>query len=124
MAAFGGSTQAVRAAIGLQRAMVHAGIADGIRTALHEGPCIALTRAGKTEFFGETLHRGAALLDVAPESGIAMSSYVAAERDVVRCLLDFEGRRDVVATEHGPYAGSRVTRYVIGPGSSPDATTR
>jgi serine/threonine protein kinase len=119
-AAFGGTIAAANAAIDLHHAVVSAGL-EGVRIALHEGPCIALTRRDKTEYFGETLHRGAALLDVAPHNGVAMSSVVASDRAVMRRLLACEGRREVVAAEHGPYAGARVTRFLINPPEVPNS---
>ena len=76
---------------------------------VHDGRCIALTRGGKPEFFGETLHRGGALLQDCPENGIAVSSSFMADRTVAIAVHESDMVVSVIKTRDGPYAGRRVT---------------
>jgi eukaryotic-like serine/threonine-protein kinase len=86
-----------------------------LRAAIHEGPCIAVTREHRIEYFGRNVHRAYALLDDAPASGIALSDPVASDRGVARRIresgLAFEVGRSV---ESGPHEGARIARLVIG----------
>ena len=117
VAAFNTSAAAVTAAIALQQsAVAHA--SEPIRIAIHEGQCIALTRAGRTEFFGKTLHRGLALLDEAPAGGMALSGSVAGERGVAEIFQEIDTVQQVVAAGEGPYGGTRVMRLTVGGRSS------
>jgi hypothetical protein len=87
---------------------------------VHEGQCIALTRSGTTEYFGKTLHRGGALLAEAPPGGVALSAAVAGERAVASALHEAGLIQELVATEAGPYKGTRVMRLALGE-PSPDS---
>jgi hypothetical protein len=77
-----------------------------------------LTRAGRTEFFGKTLHRGLALLDEAPAGGMALSGSVAGERGVAEIFQEIDTVQQVVAAGEGPYRGTRVMRLTVGGRSS------
>ncbi|MBX3264125.1 MAG: protein kinase [Labilithrix sp.] len=107
---FATTLRAVRAALALQRRVVETGFGPPIAIAVHDGRCIALTRAGKPEFFGETLHRGEALLRDCPAGGIALSPSVMADRAAAVAVHESGLSVAVDRTQDGPYAGRRVTR--------------
>ncbi len=113
LVAFSTAGHAAAAAVAILKGAVEAGLDLGARAALHEGPCIALTRGARPEYFGRTLHRGAHLVADAAPGGLALSAAVAADRDVITELLAAGARLEVVTSTSGPYAGSRVTRAVI-----------
>ena len=69
--AFPSATRALRAALALRKHVDAAKLAAPVAIAAHDGRCIALTRDGKAEFFGETLHRGQVLLGDCPPGGLA-----------------------------------------------------
>jgi hypothetical protein len=107
--AFPDAQRALRAGLALRSRLQAAPLAATVAIAAHDGRCIALTREGKAEFFGETLHRGQALLGDCPAGGIAMSASFAADRAVAVALHE-SGMKVVVTQSHsGPYAGRRVT---------------
>lgn len=109
VAAFPTSAHALRAALDLRRRIDEAALATSVTIAAHDGRCIALTREGKAEFFGETLHRGQALLEDCPKGGIALSASFAAERGVAVALHECGLRVNVAKAASGPYAGRRLT---------------
>jgi hypothetical protein len=109
VAAFPTSLHALRAALGLRKRIDGASLPMAVAIAAHDGRCIALTRDGKAEFFGETLHRGQALLEDCPKGGVALSASFAAERAVAVELHDCGLRVQVTKAAVGPYAGRRVT---------------
>jgi hypothetical protein len=112
--AFPSSIRALRAALAL-RARVEAlagRFPAPVALALHDGRCIALTRAGKPEFFGETLHRGVALLQDCPPHGIALSASVMSDHEVAVAVHASELSVLVGKAQDGPYAGRRVTLLV------------
>jgi hypothetical protein len=80
-----------------------------LRAAVHEGRCIALTRGGSIRYFGETLDRGAALLDAAEVGAVAVSLAVSDDRDAARVLHGADARRVVRTVPEGSYAGRRFT---------------
>jgi serine/threonine protein kinase len=80
--AFPVATKAVSAALALREQLANAPPEQTVSIAVHGGRCIALTREGRSEFFGETLDRGRALLDGCPHRGIAVSAALAADRAV------------------------------------------
>jgi serine/threonine protein kinase len=107
--AFPTSLRALRAALALRRRIDGAKMAAPVVMAAHDGRCIALTREGKAEFFGETLHRGQVLLGDCPPGGLALSASFTADRTVAVAVHE-SGMKVTVGTSHsGPYAGRRVT---------------
>jgi protein kinase-like protein len=105
IAAFHTSAAAVRAAMAIVRAV---GDRESFRMAVHEGRCIALTRAGRTEHFGRTLQRGIELLAESPAGGVLLSEVSAGERAVAEALQEAGALPEVVAT------GTRVMRLATG----------
>ncbi len=79
------------------------------RIAVHDGRCLAFTRDGKIEFFGETLHRGEWLLRDCPAPGIVLSSSVVSDREAAFALHESTWKVSVATTREGPYAGRRIT---------------
>jgi hypothetical protein len=111
IAVFNTSESAVSAALAMTRAAKELG--EPVRAGVHDGQCIALTRGGRTEYFGTTLHRGATLLDDAPVGGIILSTSVAGERSVATILADANVTQEVALTARGPYQGTRVIRLAL-----------
>jgi class 3 adenylate cyclase len=109
--AFPSSIRALRAALALRARMnaLATRFPAPIAVAVHDGRCIALTRGGKPEFFGETLHRGAALLQDCPPNGIALSASVMSDHAVAVAVHESALSVVVDKTQEGPYAGRRVT---------------
>jgi hypothetical protein len=68
----------------------------------------ARTSRCRTELFGETLERGAALLADAAQGSVALSSAVAEDRAAVAAVRLTGARFDVVTSAAGRYAGRRV----------------
>ena len=118
VAAFNTSESALSAAIAaiaaIRRPDVGA-VVDGesLVVAVHDGQCLVLTREGRTEYFGKTLHRGMALLDDARPGGIALSTSVAADRAVAVALESAGVTWEIATTEGGPYKGTRVVRLAL-----------
>ncbi len=121
--AFSTPLRALKAALSLRQKIEDLGIGkreDGegetrevpIAIAIHDGRCIALTRGGQPEFFGETLHRGQALLRECPPGGIALSASVVADRAVAIAVHESELNVAIDKAHDGPYAGRRVTLLV------------
>jgi hypothetical protein len=106
---FSTSLRAVHAALSLRQRLAQTRFSTPISIAIHDGRCIALTRAGKPEFFGETLHRGQALLQDCPPGGIALSASVMADRAVAVAVHESKLSVAVDRAQDGPYAGRRVT---------------
>jgi class 3 adenylate cyclase len=107
--AFPSSGRALRAAFAI-RAAIDEKITEGpVAIAAHDGRCIALTREGTAEFFGETLQRGQALLADCPDGGLTLSAAFAANRAVAVQLHTMDVRVTVAKAAAGPYAGRRVT---------------
>ena len=107
--AFTTSDRAFKAALAIRRRIAAEPFAGNVAIALHGGKCIALTRSGKPEFFGETLHRGEALLADCPAGGMALSAAIAADRGVALLAQASGLVVTVERTAEGPYAGRRVT---------------
>lgn len=107
--AFPTAPRALRAALALRKRLDIAPLAGPVAIAAHDGRCIALTREGKVEFFGETLHRGHALLRDCPPDGLALSSSFAGDRAVAVAVHESGMRVAVGQSPTGPYAGRRVT---------------
>jgi hypothetical protein len=80
-----------------------------IAISLHSGRCIALGRHGKAEFFGETLHRGQALLADCPAGSMALSAAFIADRTVAVAVHESGMHLRVDTSSAGPYAGRRVS---------------
>ena len=108
IAVFNTSDAAVHAAISLARATRDLG--EPVRAAVHDGQCIALRRAGRTEYFGTTVHRGRELLDEAPPFGVALSTAVAGERSVALLLGEANVTQEVAVATSGAYRGMRIVR--------------
>lgn len=109
VAAFPTSIHALRAALDLRKRIAEKVFAMPVAVAAHDGRCIALTREGKAEFFGETLHRGQSLLEDCPTAGVALSASFASERTVAVALHESGLTVQVTKAAAGPYAGRRVT---------------
>jgi eukaryotic-like serine/threonine-protein kinase len=107
--AFPNARRALRAALALRKRFDLTPLAAPVAIAAHDGRCIALTREGKAEFFGETLHRGHALLRDCPAGGLALSSSFAADRAVAVAVHESGMRVTVGQSAAGPYAGRRMT---------------
>ena len=107
--AFPTSLRALRAALALRRRFDSAPLHAPVVMAAHDGRCIALTREGKAEFFGETLHRGQVLLGDCPPGGLVLSASFAADRTVAVAVHESGMKVTVGASHSGPYAGRRVT---------------
>lgn len=107
--AFPTSLRAIRAALLLRKRVEDGAFAAPIAIAAHDGRCLALTREGKAEFFGETLHRGQSLLGDCPAGGLALSASFAADRAVAVALHESGMKVSVASSQSGPYAGRRVT---------------
>jgi class 3 adenylate cyclase len=108
-AAFPSALRAVRAGVEIARAVHAKGASFSVRAGVHEGRCIALTRARDVEYFGQTLHRGTALLRDSPRGGLALSTAVAAERAVMAYLQDQKLVCQVMQSSDAAYGGRRVT---------------
>ncbi|MBX3223658.1 MAG: protein kinase [Labilithrix sp.] len=106
---FSTTLRAVRAALALRDRLAGTTFGSPVAIAVHDGRCIALTRAGRPEFFGETLHRGQSLLRDCPSGGIALSPSVASDRAVAVAVHESGLSVGVDRTHEGPYAGRRVT---------------
>jgi class 3 adenylate cyclase len=107
--AFPTALRALRAALALRKRIDAARFGSPVAIAGHDGRCLALTREGKAEFFGETLHRGQVLLGDCPPGGLALSASFAADRTVAVAMHE-SGMKVTVGSSHtGPYAGRRVT---------------
>jgi len=107
--AFPTASRALRAALALRRRVDAAPLAAPVVVAAHDGRCIALTREGKAEFFGETLHRGQLLLGDCPPGGVVLSASFAADRAVAVAVHESGMKVTVGPSLSGPYAGRRVT---------------
>ena len=107
--AFPSPVLALRAGLEIRRRVDEASFGAPVVMAAHDGRCIALTRGGKSEFFGETLHRGQLLLEECKPGELALSASFAADRLVAVVLHDARGARVSVETsQSGPYKGRRI----------------
>ena len=105
--AFSSDAQAMRAALAM-RTMLDLGFPAGVAVAVHTGGCISTSRAGRLEFFGETLQRGEALVDACPTGAISVSDTLMANRKVA--LLVYESGRPTRDGQRAPgYADLRMT---------------
>lgn len=107
--AFPTALQALRAALALRAAVDRAELGTPVAIAAHDGRCIALTREGKPEFFGETLHRGRALTAECPAGGLSLSASFAADHEIAVALHESGMRVSVTKAQSGPYQGRRIT---------------
>ncbi|MDF2692448.1 MAG: stkP 5 [Labilithrix sp.] len=107
--AFPTSLRAIRAALSLRQRIIAANLTSPLSIAVHDGRCIALTRGGRPEFFGETLFRGQSLLRDCPPGGIALSASVVSDRAVAVAVHESGLSVAVDKAQEGPYAGRRVT---------------
>ncbi len=108
--AFSSAALALDAGLSILRGAEEAQFGLPIRAAVHEGPCIALTRGGKVDWFGDTITRGAALVEEADENGVALSYRVADQRDVL-AIARASGRiAEAGEGESIGYRGRRVVR--------------
>ena len=107
--AFPTAPRALQTALALRKRIDAAELSAPVALSLHDGRCLALTREGKAEFFGETLHRGQVLLGDCPEGGLALSASFAADRAVAVGMHESGMKVSVNASHAGPYKGRRVT---------------
>ena len=107
--AFPTALRALRAALSLRKRIQAAPLCAPVAIAGHDGRCLALTREGKAEFFGETLHRGHLLLGDCPPGGVALSASFAADRSVAVAMHESGMKVSVGSSHAGPYKGRRVT---------------
>jgi len=117
--AFPSALRALRAGLELRKRIDGGKFASPVSIAGHDGRCLALTREGKAEFFGETLHRGQVLLGDCPPGGLALSASFAADRAVAVAMHESGMKVSVGSSHSGPYAGRRVT--VLSPALAPSA---
>jgi class 3 adenylate cyclase len=107
--AFPSPLLALRAGLEARRRVEESTFRAPVVLAAHDGRCIALTRGGKAEFFGETLHRGQSLLEECAPGGLALSASFAADRVVAVALHETNGVKVTVETSQaGPYRGRRI----------------
>lgn len=107
--AFPSPVLALRAGLEVRKRVAESTFGAPVVMAAHDGRCIALTRGGKAEFFGETLHRGQSLLEECEPGGFALSASFAADRLVAVILHDTKGVTTKVETSQaGPYRGRRI----------------
>ncbi len=107
--AFPTAPRALEAAFAVRKRIDAAPLAGAVAIAAHDGRCLALTREGKAEFFGETLHRGHALLRDCPLTGLVLSASFASDRAVAVAVHQSGMRVTVAQSPSGPYAGRRLT---------------
>jgi eukaryotic-like serine/threonine-protein kinase len=106
--AFPTNLRALHAALHLRKMASEQPFVGGVAMVLHDGRCIALTRGGKPEFFGETLHRGQSLLQVCPADAIALSASVTSDRAVAIAVHEAKLTTAIDKVQDGPYAGRRI----------------
>lgn len=106
--AFASGARATRAALRLIELAAKTEWGSRLRVACHEGRVLALGRAGNVEYFGQAVHRGAALLGDARPGTLALSATLGAEREVLGILAEAEARPHLVTSETGPYRGRPV----------------
>jgi class 3 adenylate cyclase len=68
-----------------------------------------VTRGGRIDYFGETIERGAALLDLSPPGGVALSSASADDRAAAAALHRAGVTREVILPDAGPFKRQLVT---------------
>jgi hypothetical protein len=107
--AFPTALRALRAALSLRKRIQASPLSAPVAIAGHDGRCLALTREGKAEFFGETLHRGHLLLGDCPPGGVALRASFAADRSVAVAMHESGMKVSVGSSHAGPYKGRRVT---------------
>ncbi|HVY47916.1 MAG TPA: DUF5939 domain-containing protein, partial [Minicystis sp.] len=112
VAAFTSPARAVQAALAVVAAAQRDVPGLAVRAAVHEGPCIALTRGEKIDWFGDTLTRGAALLEEVAAGAVALSFRVAEDRDALAALHAAGALTDVVEGRSAGYRGRRVVRVL------------
>src|SRR6185369_5561451 len=110
--AFPTAALALDAALAIHHAVESSDLELSLRAAVHEGACIALTRGGKVDWFGDTVTRGAALLDETEEGGVAMSLRVADQREVLAIALASGRVSDVRPGASPGYRARRVMRLL------------
>jgi class 3 adenylate cyclase len=113
LAAFAQPASAVRAALALAASKRPAELGFGLRVAVHAGRCLAMTRAGGVEYFGETLERTVALLAVSRPGHVAVSHAVEEDTAALAVMHDPEVARLAAVTQTGPYGGRRVIQLVV-----------
>lgn len=123
-AAFTSTLPAVRAALAVARGAGTAAPDVVVRIAVHEGRCLALTRGDAVEYFGQTLHRGIALLRDAPPGGLALSTAVSAERAVMVMMVEGGHLVRVQESSDVAYGGRRVTTVRLAGTGIPGRETR
>ena len=109
VAAFPTALRALQAAFALRKRINAEPLSGSVAIAAHDGRCLALTREGKAEFFGETLHRGHALLRDCPRTGLVLSASFASDRAVAVAVHESGMRVTVAQSPEGPYPGRRLT---------------
>jgi eukaryotic-like serine/threonine-protein kinase len=98
IAPFPEGVQALRAALRVIGRSVTEASRAVVRASVHKGRCIALTREGQVQYFGETLDRGASLLEGCAPLGIVVSTEISSDRDVARVILEEDAERRVTVT--------------------------
>jgi hypothetical protein len=106
--AFPTALHALHAGLEIRARVDSSSFQSPIAIAAHDGRCIALTRDGKAEFFGETLHRGQSLLEACRAGDFALSASFAADRTVAVALHESGGKVRVETAQSGPYRGRRI----------------
>lgn len=74
MAVFSSNTDALQAAIGIQRRIHSEHPAVSVKIGLHSGPCIAVNSNDKLDYFGTTVNRAARIQGMADGQDIVMSA--------------------------------------------------
>jgi hypothetical protein len=123
-AAFTGTLPAVRAALAVARGAAQAAPDIAVRIAVHEGKCLAVTRGDAVEYFGQTVHRGIALLRDAPPGGLALSTAVSADRAVMVKMVEGGYLVRVQESSDVAYGGRRVTTVRLAGAAIPGRESR
>lgn len=111
--AFASGARATRAALRLIALAEKSEWGSRLRVACHEGRVLALGRAGNVEYFGQAIHRGAALLTETRPGTLALSSTLGSEREVLGILAEAGARPHLVTSDSGPYRGRPVVLAVL-----------
>jgi hypothetical protein len=111
LASFGSSARAAQASRSVLAAFAEERLDQCARIALHEGRCVATTRAGRMTYFGDTLLAGTAFVGDAPLGGIVASDAVTLDRASLTVLFDAFADSEVTVSKNPRYRGRRIMRF-------------
>jgi hypothetical protein len=116
LAAFPQPAAALRAATAVAASTRPLELGRRLRAAVHAGRCLALTRGGKVDYFGETVDRVTALLSESRPDRIAVSQAIEEDPAALSAMHHPPVTRRVVVAQTGAYGGRRVIQLVVGDG--------